>query len=65
MFSKDEQATIVAALEYYRREQVRVSVTLWRKNQIAEARRLDKATAETKSLMDKVSMMPTNTENDQ
>jgi hypothetical protein len=63
MFTKDERATIVAALECYRREQVRLSVTLWRKNQITQAQRLDKATGETKAIMDKVSMMrPTDTE---
>lgn len=52
--TKDERSTIIAALECYRREQVRVSVSLWRANKIKEADRLDKATAETKALMDKI-----------
>lgn len=46
----DERSVIIAALECYHREQVRISVSLWRANKIKEAARLDKATEETKAV---------------
>lgn len=56
MFTKDELSTLVAALEHYRREQTKLSVSLYRSNQIEQARRLDKSTQDTITLMDKCAM---------
>jgi hypothetical protein len=56
-FTNDELSILVAALEHYRREQTRLSVQLYRKNQIPQANRLDIATRATVDLMDKCSMM--------
>jgi len=56
MFTNDELSILVAALEHYRREQTKLSVQLYRKNQITQANRLDRSTAETVALMDKCSM---------
>lgn len=57
MFTNEELSILVAALEHYRREQTKMSVVLYRRNDIKQANRLDINTRSTVDLMDKCSAL--------